>query len=382
MELQLYTPENQGLSELEQLKSLIRGGPSELAARGTEYTLSDGVRVRPAQQFIRFDKEQGALSILVTVVFNARNAGSVLNISADSNENVMRILRARVNEYDACILLSGNTKPRENQFREAARQILTSVLDLGLASESTVVVSSLDDDIGFGSPMFDVSHVFVATVGFVMIQTSESADRARVDPAEVSRMNVQTLFEGGEWAVQRDTGDAYKDIYIADPPLTIRVHAKNQEDEQSRMNTCVSVVANDEVQLIAVYARRDARFMLLASGWGHTDDREKALVLMEQHADFDSEMVIFVTPYVGINTEESAWRTMMLRVLRSLYDLKLTAKQKRTDALVIIHDGVGARMEVTSLLDLIDEIHVDPVRLKKREMGLKLNAKKRRILTK
>jgi hypothetical protein len=71
-----------------------------------------------------------------------------------------------------------------------------------------------------------------------------------------------------------------------------------------------------------------------------------------------------------------SWRSALSRVLRTLYDLKLTAREANTDALVIVRDGEG-RQEASRLLSWIT-VTAGVARVIQREIGQKNRVPKRR----
>ena len=380
MATELYTAEPafparfHGMSEL---ASLIAGGPSavrDAAARGAEYTLTIEpvparasehefrVRVRPALKDValslRIDVDDVPFELLVTVVYKARlhadNGVSRLNLPGDLYSGVQRLINNRTSENDVCVFVSAMIDNTHRPFPPVlawTSHIVQALRESRLASERTMLVVGSNQIKCFGSPMFEGSEIFVGNVRDFPWH-SASAD-------EMDKMDVQTLFEGGAWAIHKNDASTTKELSIAgDPPLTLRVRTSRGPDGHA---TCVWAYAEDDspssLELLAVHsARRDAAGLLLSSQWLR-EYADPVVALMRQHVERgSSEMVIFATPCKPKIADAGAWRTTLRRVLRTLYDLKLTAHEENKDALVIVrvesHDEV--LLEASRLLYLID----------------------------
>ena len=77
-----------------------------------------------------------------------------------------------------------------------------------------------------------------------------------------------------------------------------------------------------------------------------------AVGLMNKHK-VARGMTIFAWAYRGAVVFDAPWPSALRRVLRTLYDLKLTAQEEHTDALVIVRLSDG-KLKASRLLSLIN----------------------------
>ena len=373
MDSKLYTiePSQRCTSELERL---VAGGPSAVrGAVGTEFTLVVGpselrVRVRPALEnetlSIQLDALDVPFELLVTVVYDARlrasSRASRLYVGNDLYEGVQRLMDSRIGDNEVCVFVSTTIAKtqRVSPLVQATKTILTIVRECGLASARTMLVVRSDEQLGsFGSTMFEGSNVYVGKVGGFPMPS--------VSPDEQARADVQTLFEGGVWAIRNNDASSFeRPISIAgNPPLRVRIRT-NRDPYRDDAFVLASVDRENldpdaTLELIAVHGAGRVRLQttLLRTTWLR-EYADPVSELTRQHVKPGSrELVIFATPCSFTIADAGAWMSVLRRVVRTLRDLKLTAQQENTDALVVVRfeTADGVRLEAMRLLYLIDD---------------------------
>ena len=374
MDSKLYTiePSQRATSELERL---VAGGPSAVrGAVGTEFTLAVGpselrVRVRPALETetlsIQLDARGVPFELLVTVVYDARlrasSRASRLYVGNELYEGVQRLMDSRIGDNEVCVFVSTTIAKtqRASPLVQATKTILTIVRECGLASARTMLVVRSDEQLGsFGSTMFEGSNVYVGKVGGFPMPS--------VSPDEQARADVQTLFEGGAWAIRNNDASSFeRPISIAgNPPLRVRIRT-NRDPYRDDAFVLASVDRENlddpdaTLELIAVHGagRVRLRTTQLRATWLR-EYADPVSELTRQHVKPRSrELVIFATPCSFTIADAGAWMSVLRRVVRTLCDLKLTAQQENTDALVVVRfeTADGVRLEAMRLLYLIDD---------------------------
>lgn len=316
--------------------------------------------------------------LLATVVYNARRDGrrmSQLDIQDNYYDNIQRIIEARTVGDEVAVFIRSYCDSNAQPFITAIHTILKTLCKLGLTSEYTLVVNK-NNNFDFGTPMYYNSNVSIGTIGRILNPMTSD---------EQSRLEIQNLFEGGEWAVEKNClehrlfPNKFLLKYDQSVEITVKIgHAF--EYPGSSLNISVSRLPKnghrDSISLLVVHnPLRDAEKMIRLSYdlWSHLNKNEinEIMILMKNHM-LNNEMIIFAMPNYFYELDDiGSWRLLFQKTLRDLYCLGLTAQQASKDALVIVRLVVvrEVRLEPIRLLSLIKEVDVTSLRY--REIGIR-----------
>jgi hypothetical protein len=195
---------------------------------------------------------------------------------------------------------------------------------------------------------------------------------------------VRTLFDGGEWAFQKEAEDApIHSILVEGTPelrLALNVRTRHSIAEGSLTAPHVFVGGDGaDLKLLVIPNPWDVADVLSVT---HDWDIPQALMatgLMNKYEKARGMTILAWATKEDTDVRASSWRSAVSRVLRTLYDLKLTAQEANTDALVIVRDGEG-KQEASRLLSWIT-VTAGVARVIQREIGQKNRVPKRRIAT-
>ena len=277
-----------------------------------------------------------------------------------------RLIDARSFSGEVALFVSG--RGRLTVF--AVRAVLRALSDLGVGGERTLMVH--DMDIGLGSELYWSSTVRIGTVGDALI--APNIDRA-------DRERVRTLFEGGEWAFQKEAEDApIHSILVEGTPelrldLNVRTRPSIAEGSLTAPHVFVSGDGAD-LKLIVILNTWDVVDVLSVTHDWDIPQARMATGLMNKYEKARGMTILAWATKESTDVRGSSWRSALSRVLRTLYDLKLTAQAAHTDALVIVRDGEG-KQEASRLLSWIT-VTAGVARVIQREIGLKSRVPKRR----
>ena len=280
---------------------------------------------------------------------------------------ITRLINARSSTGEVALFVSGSG--RLTVF--AVRAVLRALSDLGVGGERTLMVH--DTGLNLGSELYYSSTVRIGTVGDALI--APSIDRA-------DREQVRTLFEGGEWAFQKEAEDApARSIRVEGTPelrigLNVRTRWRNIGD-RSRTAPHVFVRGDGtDLNLLVISNTWDVVDVLsVTRDWDITQGF-RAIDLMNEYEKARGMTILAWATKEDTDVRASSWRSALSRVLRALYDLKLTAQEANTDALMIVRDGEG-KQEASRLLSWIT-VTAGVARVMQREIGLKNRVPKRR----
>jgi hypothetical protein len=325
---------------------------------------------------IKLDVVGEPFTLSVTALFNANldaRHAAPLSMPDAHYENVLRIIEARAGGGEVVVFVSGAVPRGQSEagIITATRLIAVRLVELRLATQRTLTVVKItnhnshhpDIDHELGTPMYGGSDVLVGTIGSIAIPSSKPTDEHRL------RLHLRLLFEGGAWAVQQDDGNDSTKLPIAGPPSEKQLRADNIRVRTAHEGThaCIIVHTTDPYAsknwLLVVHdALRHAEPMLRHNERVPGLDVDKTIALMRNHVKRSSELAIFAF------SSDASQRGRVQRVMRTLYDLGVTAQQPSKDACVVLcHiDEAGLRMEATRLLSLIRDKSTD---LRRREIG-------------
>ena len=345
------------------------------AERDTAYELKLGdlsVSVRPVHRdnatSINLDVHGGDFTLSVTGVYNARcdaRRASRLNLPADEHQNVQRIIEARVAIGEVCVFVSGSVPEKQPQksIIDATRLIAAKLLELGLATERTLAVANIKGKSSIlGTPMYTGSDVLVGTIGRVARPSSFTVPRGEA---------LRLLFEGGAWAVQKDSGVLAWELPLAgESPKSPGEQPPTLSVQTAHTDTAGCVVAKTpdrDILLLVVHdALIHAEAVLLYATWWIGLDAAKAAGMMRRHVSRNSEIAIFAFSRgaSGLGRVRSA--------MHVLSDLGLTAQQPHKDACVVLVVGAESNieMEATRLSSLLGYGPYGPAELRLRETGM------------
>ena len=316
--------------------------------------LSLSVRVRPSvlggSTSVHADVTGASFELVVTAVYDARaatRAATRLMLLDDEYEAVNRLVEARTFGGEVALfvrafdMLGKVTVP-------IVRSVIRAFFDLGVAGESALVI--LHSDLGFGSPLYARSSVSIGTLRNML--TGERVPKER---------HVQTLFEGGEWAFRKESEyplslELHLEATRDTPELsvTVTIHTRMRHTAGVAILTAphafveVAGVGSD-MSLIAL--RKPSDVLAALEAYWKQGPAYSAVGLMNKHK-VARGMTIFAWADRGA-VFDAPWPSSLRRVLRTLYDLKLTAQEEHTDALVIVRLSDG-RLKASRLLSLIN----------------------------
>jgi hypothetical protein len=280
---------------------------------------------------------------------------------------VNRLINARSSTGEVALFVSG--RGRLTVF--AVRAVLRALSGLGVGGERTLMIH--DTGLGLGSELYWSSTVNIGTVGDALI--APNVDRA-------NRERVRTLFEGGEWAFQKEAEDA--------PEHSIRLEGTPELRIDLNVRTQWLNIADRSRTAPHVFVRGDStdlKLLVISNTWDVVDvlsvthdwditQAFRAIYLMNEYEKARGMTILAWATKEDTDVRASSWRSALSRVLRALYDLKLTAQEANTDALVIVRDGEG-KQEASRLLSWIT-VTAGVARVMQREIGLKNRVPKRR----
>jgi hypothetical protein len=186
---------------------------------------------------------------------------------------------------------------------------------------------------------------------------------------------VRTLFEGGEWALQKEAEDApvHSIRLEGTPELLIDLNVRTRwryVGDGTRTAPHVFVGGDGaDLNLLVIPNTWDVVDVLsVTHDWDRTQGF-RATGLMNKYEKARGMTILAWATKEDTDVRASSWRSAVSRVLRTLYDLKLTAQEAHTDALVIVRDGEG-KQEASRLLSWIT-VTAGVARVMQREIGLK-----------
>ena len=280
---------------------------------------------------------------------------------------VNRLINARSSTGEVALFVSGSG--RLTVF--AVRAVLRALSDLGVGGERTLMVH--DTGLGLGSELYSSSTVRIGTVGDALI--APSIDRA-------NRERVRTLFEGGEWAFQKEAEDAdYHSIRLEGTPklriaLNVRTQSRDIGDGSRTAPHVFAAGHGTDLNLLVIPNTWDVVDVLSVTHDWDIQQAFRAIYLMNEYEKARGMTILAWATQEDTDVRASSWRSALSRVLRTLYDLKLTAQEANTDALVIVRDGEG-KQEASRLLSWIT-VTAGVARVIQREIGQKNRVPKRR----
>ena len=311
------------------------------------------VRVRPSvlggSTAVHADVIGADFELAVTAVYDAI-AATLTATRLDKDllveggyEAVNRLIKARSSSGEVAVFVSGSR--RFSAFEVCA--VLRALSDLGVAGERTLMVH--DTGLGLGSELYFASMVRIGTVGDALIEPS-------IDFA--ARERVRTLFEGGEWALQKESKYApdHSIRLEGTPKLRIALNVRTQSrdiGDGSRTAPHVFVAGHGtDLNLLVIQNTWDVVDVLsVTRDWDITQGF-RAIYLMNEYEKARGMTILAWAAKEDTDVRASSWRSALSRVLRTLYDLKLTAQEANTDALVIVRDG-EEKQEASRLLSWI-----------------------------
>jgi hypothetical protein len=279
---------------------------------------------------------------------------------------VNRLINARSSTGEVALFVSG----RGQLTVFAVRAVLRALSDLGVGGERTLMIH--DTGLGLGSELYWSSTVCIGTVGDALI--APSIDRA-------DRERVRTLFEGGEWAFQKEAEDApvHSILVEGTPELRIDLNVRTRPSIAEGSRTAPHVFVRGDgadLKLLVIPNPWDVVDVLsVTRDWDRTQGF-RAIYLMNEYEKARGMTILAWATKEDTDVRASSWRSALSRVLRALYDLKLTAQEANTDALMIVRDGEG-KQEASRLLSWIT-VTAGVARVMQREIGQKNRVPKRR----
>lgn len=367
MSSSLYT-DAEGADPLNALKKMLGGGAGavkEAAERAVPpayalqveapEALSLRVRLRPSvlcgSTSVHADVTGAGIELFVTAVYDARaatRAATRLLLPDDEYEAVHRLVEART--FGSEVALFVRVRSMLGRITALAlSSVIRALSDVGVAGESALLILHADN-ISFGSPLYTGSSVSIGTLGDMIKGERVPSER-----------HVQTLFEGGEWAFRKESEEPdahtlHLEATRDTPALSITLIIQVRHGHTTGVATPtaphvfvqVTGVGSDMSLLVL---RKPADVLAALETYWRKGPAYSAVGLMYKHR-VARGMTIFAWSDRGA-VFDAPWRSALRRVLRTLYDLKLTAQEEHTDALVIVRCSDG-KQKASRLLSLIN----------------------------